>query len=95
MSDYKALLEQRRELDAMIEAARKEELAGAIQKVRTLVSEYGLTEADVFGGKSRSSQRAGSTVEPKYRDPVSGKTWTGRGKAPLWIADKDRAQFAI
>jgi hypothetical protein len=22
---------------------------------------------------------------PKYRDPASGKTWTGKGKAPGWI----------
>jgi DNA-binding protein H-NS len=32
----------------------------------------------------------------KYRDPTSGKTWTGRGKPPLWIVGvKDRTPFLI
>jgi len=26
-----------------------------------------------------------STVKPKYRDPASGKTWSGRGVMPLWM----------
>ena len=31
-----------------------------------------------------------------YRDPKSGKTWTGRGKPPNWIAKaKDRSAFLI
>lgn len=28
---------------------------------------------------------------PKYRDPDSGKTWTGKGKRPAWF-DVDRAE---
>lgn len=32
----------------------------------------------------------------KYRDPKTGKTWTGRGKPPNWIAGaKNRDAFAI
>jgi DNA-binding protein H-NS len=32
----------------------------------------------------------------KFRDPKSGKTWTGRGKPPLWIVGvKDRTPFLI
>ncbi|RTZ40923.1 H-NS histone family protein [Candidimonas sp. SYP-B2681] len=39
-------------------------------------------------------------VAPKYRDPSSGATWTGRGKAPRWIAaaeseGRDRNDFLI
>lgn len=29
-----------------------------------------------------------STVLPKYRDSETGKTWTGRGKPPTWLAEK-------
>ena len=32
-------------------------------------------------------------AHPKYRDPVSGQTWSGRGKEPAWIAGKDRTMF--
>jgi hypothetical protein len=32
----------------------------------------------------------------RYRDPQTGKTWTGRGKPPNWIAAaKDRQAFLI
>jgi DNA-binding protein H-NS len=34
-------------------------------------------------------------VAPKYRDPESGNTWSGRGKPPRWIAGQDRDQFLI
>jgi DNA-binding protein H-NS len=31
-----------------------------------------------------------------YRDPKSGATWSGRGRAPAWIAKaKDRSKFLI
>ncbi|MGF6770090.1 DNA-binding protein H-NS [Paraburkholderia sp. GAS199] len=33
---------------------------------------------------------------PKYRDPKSGATWSGRGPAPAWLASaKDRTRFLI
>ncbi|MDE1180745.1 H-NS family nucleoid-associated regulatory protein [Paraburkholderia sp.] len=32
----------------------------------------------------------------KYKDPVSGATWSGRGPAPAWlVAAKDRTRFLI
>ena len=39
-------------------------------------------------------------VPPKYRHPETGATWTGRGKAPRWIASaeeegKKREDFLI
>ena len=94
MSQYKDLLKQREELEAKIAEARNAEGASAIAQVRQLVLDYSLTERDVFGGV-RTSSAKGSTVAPKYKDPVTGATWTGRGKPPRWIADKDRAQFLI
>lgn len=30
-----------------------------------------------------------------YRDPATGATWTGRGKAPAWIQGKDYAQYEV
>lgn len=93
MSSYKALLQQREQLEQQIQQARKAELSEAVAKVRALVTEYDLTQEDVFpSSKPKATRQA---VAPKYRDPATGATWTGRGKPPLWIADKDRAQFEI
>lgn len=26
---------------------------------------------------------------PRYKDPTSGKTWSGRGRVPQWVADHE------
>lgn len=97
MTTYKELLAQREALDKTIEEARKQEIAGAVSQVKALISDFGLTEDDVFGAGSGSkkSGKATSKVAAKYRDPVTGSTWTGRGKAPRWLDGKDKAQYLI
>lgn len=79
----------------------------AVAKIKHEISVLGLTAADLgfvgeFGdtGAGTVNTRAASATEstgkkvaPKYRDPVSGNTWTGRGKAPKWIDGQDRTPF--
>lgn len=97
MATLKEIDTQINALKAQREEIRKSEHKGAVEKVRALVAEYGLTESDVFA-QSRARGRSattGSKVAPKYRDPVTGATWTGRGKAPKWIEGQEREKFAI
>lgn len=95
MPSYKDLLQQRQALDQQITQARKQEMSGAIAQVRALVTEFDLTAQDVFpSGRGRSAS-SGTKVAPKYRNPATGQTWTGRGKAPLWIANEDREKYLI
>lgn len=93
---YQELLAQLKQLETQAEDARKRESKAAIDQAREIIQRFGLTQEDVFP-TSRKKSSDGSThkVAPKYRDPVSGATWTGRGKAPKWIEGKDKAQFAI
>lgn len=96
MANLKELLLQQKELAVQIEAARKREIADAVQQARALVAEHGLTVEDVFPNRrGRKAAGGGAKVAPKYRDPATGTTWTGRGKPPRWIEGKDRAAFAI
>ena len=60
--------------------------------MKRLKSEHGLTQQDIFGSAKRGRKASGS-VAPKFKDPISGATWTGRGKAPKWIEGQDRSQF--
>jgi DNA-binding protein H-NS len=94
---YKELLQQREALEQAIAAARKNEISNALAKVRELVAEYGLTAQDIFPsrGVKASSTKSVSKVAAKYRDPATGQTWTGRGKAPKWIEGLDRSPFVI
>ncbi|WP_081068086.1 H-NS histone family protein [Burkholderia territorii] len=34
-------------------------------------------------------------AHPRYFDPVSGATWSGRGREPHWIRGKDRRTFEL
>ncbi len=45
---------------------------------------------------ARGKAAAKGALPPKYRDPKSGATWSGRGPAPAWLASaKDRSLFLI
>ncbi|MFP3556777.1 H-NS histone family protein [Paraburkholderia hospita] len=49
---------------------------------------------------AKKPAKAGNYVKgpqaPKYRDPKSGATWSGRGPAPAWLAGaRDRSKFLI
>jgi DNA-binding protein H-NS len=87
------------EISALISASRKE----AIDKVRALIQEFDLTAEEIgragtssrAAKKSGGSSKVGTKVQPKYRDPETGATWSGRGVAPRWIAGKDREAFLI
>jgi DNA-binding protein H-NS len=52
-------------------------------------------KAAVTSVKSSKGQPKGAQP-PKYRNPKTGATWSGRGPAPAWLASvKDRTRFLI
>lgn len=91
MTTYKQLMAQKAALDAQLAEVRVNEVAGVIEQIRNLMVEYNLSLEDIQA-KRRRGRPAGSTsgkaveakdpLPPKYRDPKSGKTWSGRGRAP-------------
>ncbi|MXN79617.1 H-NS histone family protein [Burkholderia sp. 4701] len=96
-SDVKAQIDA---LQAEAEALRAEELEAVIADVRAKVTEYGLTEQDVFGRKRTPRAKGGPATKsasvPKYRDPKTGATWSGKGRAPGWISKaRNRDRFLI
>jgi len=94
MATYRDLLAQKEKLEQQLEAARVAELTAVIQQVRQIVVEYELTAEDL-GLATKTKKRKGTPVAPKYQDPKSGLTWTGRGRAPAWIAGKNYERFLI
>jgi DNA-binding protein H-NS len=94
---YKELLAQRESLEQAIAQARQIEIATAIEKIRGIVAEYGLTAQDIFPSRAGKSGKRDNikNVPMKYQDSASGQTWTGRGKAPKWLEGKDRSLYLI
>lgn len=96
MSSLDELVAQRNALDKKIEDMQKKKKADAIIQTKALISQNGLTQTDLFGAAVKAQKTSvGSTVRAKYKDPDSDTTWSGRGKAPAWIAGKDKTQFLI
>lgn len=56
-----------------------------------------ITEKDIFGARrGKLAKQKTVPVEAKYRDPKTGVTWSGRGRAPAWIKDaKNWNRFLI
>ncbi len=101
INDYEAKLN---ELRKQQEAERKGERTQAISSAKELIKTYDLTASDLgFSGKGATKKVSGdkrNMVAPKYQDPASGKTWTGRGKSPAWLsaqlaAGRDKQEFLI
>ena len=95
MATVKELMAQKEALEQQIVEARESEIADALAKVFALVTEYGLTERDIFGKKrGRKTIGVKTKVAAKYRDK-DGNEWTGRGRAPKWLQGKDKNKFLI
>ena len=85
-SSLQDLIAQRAEIERKIADAQREERTSAIAKVKALMTEFGLSAADL-AGKSVAARAGKSTgkVAPKYKNKVTGETWTGRGLQPNWL----------
>jgi DNA-binding protein H-NS len=92
------------ELRKQQETERKTERTQAIAAVKELIKNHDLTASELgFSSKGpgkRISADKRNVVAPKYQDPASGKTWTGRGKSPAWLSvqlasGKDKQEFLI
>lgn len=100
MASYKELVAQREALDKQIEETRQAESKAAIAQVRQLIADWQLSAEDCgFKTAVASSKKGKSAVAAKYRGP-NGETWSGRGRAPNWLATleaqgRKRAEFLI
>lgn len=96
---YEELRAKAAEILAQAEQVKSEERQKTIDTVRVMISTYGITAKDLGLDKSpkaKSGPKVGNKVSPKYRDPTSGATWSGRGKTPRWInGAADRSVYAI
>jgi DNA-binding protein H-NS len=87
-------------LEAKAARLAQEETKASVAKVRALMNQLGVTlehlsstvgrksaavKRALVGSKPKTVQRGGKGVV-KYRDPQTGATWTGFGRAPAWIA---------
>jgi len=106
MSKLTALKKQIATLQAQAERIAKEEASSALAKVKQIMADFNLTiehlTATVTGkpAAKKATVKAATKVKTasvaKYADPKTGKTWSGFGRAPGWIAGaKNREAFLV
>ncbi len=90
MATLKELIAQKETLERQIEETTAQERATVIAKIRELMSENGLSLADLSkrsAGKpsGKKSAATGKKVAAKYRNAATGDSWSGRGLQPKWL----------
>jgi len=100
-----AIQAKMKKLQAQADALIAKESTTVLKTIHELMEKHGLTTADIdahAGGKQRAKQTGtkaaakGSATAAKYRDPKTGATWSGHGRAPGWIASaKNRDKFLV
>lgn len=98
MATYKELKAQAEALLQQAESARRAEIAAVVAEIQARMREYGITLADLKGGAKAGKSRG--AVAAKYRNPATGESWSGRGRAPKWLVEatgkgRSRDEFLI
>ncbi|WP_233886408.1 H-NS family nucleoid-associated regulatory protein [Paraburkholderia flagellata] len=91
-------------LQAQAAAVVAKQSSSVLEKIRDLMNKHGISTADIdahIGGRrgrksvAKAVDKRGA-VAAKYVDPKTGASWSGRGRAPAWIAGaKDRTKFLV
>ena len=75
-------------LQKQAEEIKAQEFNKTVADIKAQMAAFGITVADLQGGKSRPAKTATKSANPapaKYRGP-NGETWSGRGLMPRWLA---------
>ncbi|WP_059499280.1 H-NS family nucleoid-associated regulatory protein [Burkholderia sp. ABCPW 11] len=94
MKTYSELLADFEKLKQDIDAVREYEARLIAGRVLALLSESGGDIRSIVScAQSKPPER--KRIKPKYWDPKTGVTWSGRGRAPRWLVGKDRETFRV
>jgi DNA-binding protein H-NS len=100
------LLVERDALDAQIASMRAELRDGVLEELKARIEEFEFTAFELGLVKTQHIGRHWKEIRtfqakaksqpcpPLYRNPATGKTWSGRGRAPRWI-DGNRDEYLI
>ena len=76
------LIAQKQAIENQIAEVTKTERKEALQTVKTLMAQFSITT-----GELTKNVKPTKKVAPKWKDPVSGTEWSGRGRTPKVFVD--------
>jgi DNA-binding protein H-NS len=95
MTSYAEYVEQIAKLQSLAEAARQNEIKDAIKRIKDLMQAHGVSVADLSSARTAKPTKAKGSVAAQFKNPETGETWTGRGRAPRWLDGQEKEQFRI
>ncbi|RDU97499.1 H-NS family nucleoid-associated regulatory protein [Trinickia dinghuensis] len=92
-------------LQEQAETLKARQATATLDRIVGLMKKSGVTVADIeaYVGGKKGGAKAGrkavartAAAAVKYQNPKTGATWSGRGRAPAWIASaKNRDRFLV
>ncbi|MBO7776751.1 H-NS histone family protein [Burkholderia pseudomallei] len=97
MATYEELKAQLDALNKEAEVAREREISAVLSEIREAVLRYEIRPDQIFPQwtRLRSPDKRRGPLPPKYRNPMTGETWSGRGRCPKWMAGLPRDEFLV
>lgn len=95
MKTYAELLADFEKLKRDIDAVREYEATLIVERVMALLEERGVDAQEIFKTAPLQRKVRKTKHNPRYWDPRTGATWSGRGRTPVWLTGKDRETFRI
>ncbi|WP_157380556.1 H-NS family nucleoid-associated regulatory protein [Burkholderia ubonensis] len=93
MKEYRDLIAMREKLDEEIESARANARHAAFLEIKQLIVEFRISAKEMREFMRRGGGRR--TPVPKYWNPRTGETWSGRGRRPKWLNEQDMETFRL
>ena len=93
MASYKEIQAQIAQLQQRAAEQRDRELAHAVEEIRDLMQEYGISFEDLQSVRKKGAAKKSAPVQ--FRNAETGKTWSGRGRLPNWLSGQNRERFRV
>ena len=106
-----ALADYKEKIEKAFREKQVENKKQALDQIKTQVDTCGITPQELAThlgftlGTAEAAEKParkskGQKIDPKYSDPATGKTWTGRGMSPKWMKayieqGRDAKEFEI
>jgi DNA-binding protein H-NS len=93
LHEYKKAEEARDIALKKLEKIKEEQKTNAISNILNIMSEFSVSLQDIEKSKNKNEMNKnrkmrfdkGRKLPVKFRDPATGKTWSGRGVPPTWV----------
>ena len=95
LDEYAKLLERRSQVDDEIRSLRQARKLEIIEFIIELLEEFEINIGDIMDRTASGERKRRAKPKPKYYDPVSGATWSGRGKKPKWLGGRNPNDFLL